>query len=643
MKIETKNYPKVKDLVIALDLTVLVDEGMEKIIQTKGVYRAGYELSGFFPPGEETTTNINILGRKELVYLGRMDKEERERILKKYLSCRFPVLVLTYQNEVVVELLKIAKKYKKAVLLSKIRTLEFLRKTKFYLQKALADEIILNDYILLDVYGVGILLTGYKDAKLGATVELLERGHKFISNTNLRIKNVANRFLMGLAETPEYGERNRFVISGQNGSKIDVTTNFGIKAVRADKKISLAIELEKWDEKKFYDRLGLEERYQDFLGLNIPKIVLPVRKGRNLAVIIETAAINYRLKESGVNSAEYFLNESQRLIKENKERGKNVNSKNSIPVRNLKERFDLKVLNGEEWLDKRFITTTGVYRPSLALTGYFEIYEEDSYKGVQLFTENEFKYLETLPEDERERNLSRYFEENFPAIVVSGVKKIPDYFIKKIVEKDRILLKTDIKRCGHVIAVFSAYLENCFAMTTTIHGVLVELYGFGVLLTGKSGIGKSETALELIQRGHRLIADDAVRFERGVVGDITGFASKLPYFMEIRGLGIIDIKTLYGMSSVRMSKKLDIIIELQEFKDEENSLTSMDYKSTKYIILGEEIPKVKLYISSGRNAAAMVEIAVMNLMSKVMDYEFEKIYLKKLKNSLGEKDEEKKN
>ena len=308
-----------------------------------------------------------------------------------------------------------------------------------------------------------------------------------------------------------------------------------------------------------------------------------------------------------------------------------MNDKTSMPVRYIKSRFSLNVLNGEEYLDTKYITTTGVYRPSLALTGYFDMYGEEGYKGLQLFTDTEFKYLESISVEEKEKNLERYLEEDFPAIIISGVKNIPSYFLDKIIEKNIILLETKLDRPSHVVATFSAYLENYFAPSASVHGVFVELYGFGVLLTGKSGIGKSETALELIHRGHRLIADDSVRFEKGVIGDITGRASKLPYFMEIRGLGIIDVKALYGVGAVRISKRLDIIIELQELKSEDY-LTAMDYQESTEILLGNEIPKIKLYISSGRNAAAMVEIAVMNLMAKRMGYNSEEVYLKELKN-----------
>lgn len=626
----------VQELIEKLGLEVLLNVNLSTKVTSQGIYRVGYELSGFFSEGEELTTNLNVLGTKECIYLENVDPEIRKRTLDKYLSFSFPALIITCETVLEKEIVEIARRYGKPILKSKYRTTELIRNTKFYLQKILSDEIIINDCILLDIYGVGILITGYKDARLGATVELLERGHKFITDTRLKIQNIANRFILGSNTAKEIKESDHFYLFGKDGNNIDVTTHFGVKSTKKSKKITLLIELEKWNEKKFYDRLGLDEVYEEFLGFKIPKVTLPVRKGRNLAIIIETAAINYRLKKTGENSAEYFWKESKKLIEENKlnkKRGDGMKEKTSMPVSYIKSRFNLKVLNGEEHLKTRYITTTGVHRPSLALTGYFDMYDQDGYKGIQLFGPGEFNYLEKLSSDERLKNLSRYFEEEFPVIIVSKMDKIPDYFLELIKEKDLILLETLIDRPSHIVATFSAYLENYFAPSVSVHGVFVELYGFGVLLTGKSGIGKSETALELIHRGHRLIADDAVRFEKGVIGDITGRASKLPYFMEIRGLGIIDVKALYGVGAVRISKRLDIVIELQELKSEDY-LTAMDYQESSEEILGNEIPKFKLYISSGRNAAAMVEIAVMNLMAKRMGYNSEEMYLEEMKKKI---------
>ncbi|MGL5960665.1 MAG: HPr(Ser) kinase/phosphatase, partial [Cetobacterium sp.] len=596
-RLRMRKFPIVKDLIKELDLIPLLEVNLDLEIKTQSVYRVGYELIGFFSEGEELQTNINVLGKKEIKYLEGLDIKKRTEILEKYLSYPFPTLIVTMENHIVEEIIEIAKKYNKSVLKSNNQTIEFIRNAKFYLQKVLAEEILVDNCILLDVYGVGILLKGYEDARLGVTVELLERGHKFITDTKLKIQNIANRFILGSNTADKENGDSDFYLFGKDGNDINVTTHFGIKSTKKEKKITLLIELEQWNEKKFYDRLGLDEVYEEFIGFKIPKITVPVRKGRNLAIIVETAAINYRLKKTGVNSAEYFWKESKKLIEENKEnkkRGLVVNDKTSMPVKYIKSRFNLNVLNGEENLDKTDITTTGVYRPSLALTGYFDMFNEEGYKGLQLFTETEFKFLESISIEEREKNLDRYLQEDFPAIIISGVKNIPEYFLKKILEKNIILLETKLDRPSHVVATFSAYLENYFAPSISVHGVFVELYGFGVLLTGKSGIGKSETALELIHRGHRLIADDSVRFEKGVIGDITGRASKLPYFMEIRGLGIIDVKALYGVGAVRISKKLDIIIELQELKSEDY-LTAMDYQESRETVLGNEISKIKLY------------------------------------------------
>ena len=159
-------------------------------------------------------------------------------------------------------------------------------------------------------------------------------------------------------------------------------------------------------------------------------------------------------------------------------------------------------------------------------------------------------------------------------------------------------------------------MDSYFSESISVHGVFVELFGFGVLLTGKSGIGKSETALELIHRGHRLIADDMVKFSRDTQGDIIGKPAALPFYMEIRGLGIIDIKTLYGLSAVRISKRLDMIIEMQAI----DNTAYMSAPSTHLYedILGKSIKKRKLEVSSGRNAAAMVEVMVMDYMSSLL-------------------------
>ncbi|MGL4787063.1 MAG: serine kinase, partial [Cetobacterium sp.] len=264
-RIRVRKFPKVKDLANVLGLIPLIDVNMEKEIKTKSVYRVGYELSGFFSEGEELQSNINVLGRKEIGYLERMERTKRKEILEKYLSYPFPTLIVTVENNIVDEIVEIAKKYRKPVLKSNNKTIEFIRNAKFYLQKVLAEEIIIDNCILLDIYGVGILLKGYEDARLGATVELLERGHKFITDTRLKVQNIANRFILGSNTADKESGDSHFYLFGKDGNDIDVTTHFGIKSTRKRKKITLLVELEKWDEKKFYDRLGLDEVYEEYL------------------------------------------------------------------------------------------------------------------------------------------------------------------------------------------------------------------------------------------------------------------------------------------------------------------------------------------------------------------------------------------
>ena len=613
----------VRKLVEHFNMEVINEGDLDFQLKLPSLYHVGYELIGFFDEkGEELNKYLHIYGKKEARFVSTLPCEKKAEMWDKYFSYGFPALIITAETKVTPEMIAGAKKNNKTILKSPMRTTKTIRELKFFLSKELAEEKMINGYMLLEIMGVGVLLTGYEDAKLGVTIELLERGHKLVTDNNLIIRRMAENDLEGCNRFDKSQMDSHFFIQNTDGSQIDVTTQFGIKA--------MLVVLEEWNEKKFYDRLGLDEVYEEFLGEKILKLVIPVRRGRNLAIILETAALNYRLKKMGVNSAEYFMKESQKIIMANRaKQGENMNEK-KLPVKKLKDEFNLKVLHGEDMLESTFIKVTGIHRPSLALSGYVDMYEDEGYTGVQLFSKVEFKYLSSLDEAKRIENLKRYLEFNFPVIVLTSDAEVPDYFLDLIKETKTILCRAPYRKASQIIANFNGFLETYFTPSISLHGVFLELYGFGVLLVGRSGIGKSETALELIHRGHRLVADDLVKFVKDVSGDIIGKSATLPYFMEIRGLGIIDIKTLYGLGAVRINKKLDIIIELKE-QERDNYMTAVDYQSTSSEILGNKIAKFILYISSGRNAAAMVEIAVMNLMAIKLGHDPEKLYREGLK------------
>ena len=609
-------YTTIREIVDKLNLEILNEGNLDLKIDIPNIYQIGYELVGFLDKeSDELNKYINICSLKESRFIATFSRERKEKVISEYMSLDFPALIFTKDAIITEEFYYYAKKYNKNILLSNEKASVTVRKIKFFLSKALSIEEEYENYSLMEIHGVGVLMSGYSNARKGVMIELIERGHRMVTDKNLIIRRVGENDLVGY-NAKKREKLGHFYLEDIKGGYVDVTDHFGVKSTRIEKKINIFIVLEEWNEKEFYDRLGLDVQYEDFVGEKIQKYIIPVRKGRNLAVIIETAALTFRLRRMGHNTPLEFLTKSQEIIERKKKEREEYMNTNRLPVTKLINEFDLEIKYGEDKVPSTYINSSNVYRPSLSLIGFFDLIEEVSNIGIQIFSKIEFKFLENLPPIERVNNLKKFLNYDIPMIVLTVDANPPEYFFDLVKKSGHILAIAPYKKASQIVANFNNYLDSFFSETISVHGVFVELFGFGVLLTGKSGIGKSETALELIHRGHRLIADDMVKFYRDTQGDVVGKSAELPFFMEIRGLGVIDIKTLYGLSAVRLSKRLDMIIELQ-------AVDNSDYMSAPSThlyedVLGKPIKKRILEISSGRNAAAMVEVMVMDYMSGLL-------------------------
>ncbi len=262
------------------------------------------------------------------------------------------------------------------------------------------------------------------------------------------------------------------------------------------------------------------------------------------------------------------------------------------------------------------ITTSDVNRPGLQLSGYMEFFGTDR---IQIIGKVEMTYLASLSPDDRLRKLDLFFRTGFPCVVIA--RNLQPFEEMLIVSKKYHI---PVYRTDDITSRFMSglirYLNVLLAPRTSEHGVLVEVYGEGVLILGESGVGKSETALELVKRGHRLIADDVVEIRRVSDKTLLGTAPEnIRHFIEIRGIGILDVKNLYGMGSVKMQENINLMIKLELWNNEKiYDRLGLDDQYTD--ILGIQVPSLVIPVRPGRNLAIIVEVAAMNHRQKKMGY-----------------------
>ena len=277
--------------------------------------------------------------------------------------------------------------------------------------------------------------------------------------------------------------------------------------------------------------------------------------------------------------------------------------------------LELELIAGGAGLDRE-ISFHRIQKPGLAMTGYVEFVRGGR---VQVLGESEIRFLESRSSDERREVLARLCSLPIPCVAVTKALAIPAELVEVSEENELPLLRSSLLSSAFIDRL-TLYLDRHLAPYTTVHGVLVDVYGVGVLITGASGVGKSECALDLIVRGHRLVADDVVEIRRRAGDILLGSGPELiRHHMELRGLGILNIEHLFGAASIRDRKRVEMVVKLEEWnEDVEYDRLGLDRQT--FEILDIELPFICLPVASGRNLSILVEVAVRNLILKLTGY-----------------------
>lgn len=281
----------------------------------------------------------------------------------------------------------------------------------------------------------------------------------------------------------------------------------------------------------------------------------------------------------------------------------------AITMQQLMDHFSLELMAGQAGLGKS-LRVADIKRPGIELAGYWEHFTPER---IQLLGRTEVTFLSELPLEERTRRLAYFFNYPLPGVIITR-NLDPPAPMTEMAERSRVPLLRVRTSTTRFLSQLSDYLERELAPIQVVHAVLVEVYGIGILLTGESGIGKSEVALELVKRGHRLVADDLVEVRLIGATTLMGRALKMnQHYMEIRGLGIIDVKTLFGAGAIKIEQEIHLMIELkmwQMIAEAEYDRLGLHMQTTKLLDL--QIPKVLIPVQSGRNLATVIEVAAMN-------------------------------
>lgn len=303
-----------------------------------------------------------------------------------------------------------------------------------------------------------------------------------------------------------------------------------------------------------------------------------------------------------------------------------------ISMQKIIEEFHLETIYLPDLPENIFVTCSRVNRPGLQMVGFYDHYEQ---ARLQIIGKVENLFVSQLPKEERSRRLEDFFRSKPSGVIITTSIDVSADTVA-IAEKYQVPILRTAERTSDFMAALIAYLNVQLGPRITRHGVLVEVYGEGILLLGDSGVGKSETAIELIKRGHRLIADDAVEIKKVSATTLVGQAPDLiRHYVELRGIGIVDVRRLFGMGAIKETEKIDLVINLEPWRQGKMyDRLGLEEETTN--ILGIDVPTILIPVSPGRNLSVVIEVAAMNNRQKRMGYNTAAEFNKRLMESMAQ-------
>ncbi|MEP1150440.1 MAG: HPr(Ser) kinase/phosphatase [Balneola sp.] len=306
----------------------------------------------------------------------------------------------------------------------------------------------------------------------------------------------------------------------------------------------------------------------------------------------------------------------------------------SYLVKKLRERVQLNLTacTSGDCAEYKFVSEVDLHRPGMALAGYIDLF---TYKRIQIIGNTETQFLNNQSIDEQKSAFKNILEFDLPVIFLTDGNQLSDELIK-MAESASIPIYSTKMETTRFMFLIRDFLEDQFATQTMVHGAMVDVYGIGILIAGKSGIGKSEVALDLIERGHRLVADDVVMLTKKSNVLMSSATDMSKHFMEIRGLGIIDVMSMFGIRSIRYQKRLEVVLELTLW-DETDDVERTGLNHDSVSILDLDIPLIQLPITPGKNITVIAEVIAMNYLLKHYGYDPAKAFQERIQSKIASK------